>query len=271
MGGLRVVTGLRRNGEEFPLDASISQVVLHGWRYYTVILRDVTERVRAEEALARSREELHEIATASATAREQEKKRLARELHDELGQMLTAIKLDVDHLAAGPAGADAAGSARLAAMRSLVDQTVASTRRISSELRPMMLDDLGLAAAAQWLTESFAKRYGIACALEVEPPELELAEPEATSLYRILQEALTNVARHAQATRVHVRLRRGEGEAWLTVRDDGRGFDPSAPTRPNAFGLVGLRERAYLVNGRIRIESAPGKGTCVEVVVPLPP
>ncbi|MGZ5042505.1 MAG: MASE4 domain-containing protein [Usitatibacter sp.] len=269
MGGLRVVTGLRRDGEEFPLDASISHLHLHGRHFYTVIVRDVTERVRAEEALQRSRQELHHIATASATAREQEKGRLARELHDELGQALTALKLDVDFLGRGPAGADPASAAKLAAMRAIVDQTVTAARRISSDLRPMLLDDLGVVAAAQWLAEGFERRYGIACELDIEPPQLELGDPHATSVYRILQEALTNVARHAQASRVQVSLRRSAGEVHLRVRDDGRGFDPAQAMRPNAFGLVGLRERAYLVDGRIRIDSAPGQGTTIEVAIPL--
>jgi len=269
MGGQRVVMGLRRNGDEFPLDASISQVALHGKRYYTVILRDVTERVRAEADLVRSRQELHEIATASAGAREQEKGRIARELHDELGQALTALKLDLALLSGALHAEDPAVAARIDAMRSIVDGTVASTRRIASDLRPMLLDDLGVVAAAQWLAEGFQKRYGIACDLQVDPPEFELADPQATSVYRILQEALTNVARHAQASRVEITLRRTDAGVSLAVRDDGRGFDAAKSARPNAFGLVGLRERAYLVDGTIRIDTAPGRGTAIEVAIPV--
>ena len=268
MGGQRVVMGLRRNGEEFPLDASISQLQMHGHRFYTVILRDVTERERAEQALVSSRQELHEIATASAAAREQEKGRIARELHDELGQQLTALRLDIDFVGLA-AGADPAIAAKVAAMRALVDATVVATRRIASDLRPMLLDDLGAVPAIEWLVEQFGKRCGIPVSLAVDPPDLELAGAQATSAYRIVQEALTNVARHAQATDVRVMLRRTGDELVLAVQDDGRGFDLAAARRPNAFGLVGLRERAYLVNGRITIDSAPGEGTRVEAVLPL--
>jgi signal transduction histidine kinase len=134
-----------------------------------------------------------------------------------------------------------------------------------------MLDDLGLVPAAQWLVESFSRHHGIACELAIDPPELELADPHATAVFRIMQESLTNVARHADASRVALRLSRVNGEVRLQVRDDGRGFDPAAPRRTSSFGLLGLRERVHLVAGRIAIDSAPGRGTTIEVAIPLPP
>jgi PAS domain S-box-containing protein len=271
MSVLRVVAALRRNGEEFPIDASISHVTVHGGVYYTVILRDVTERVRADEALRRSREELHEIATVTSTAREQEKARIARELHDELAQALTALKMDVDALAESAAAADEDVAARIAAMREVLDGAVASTRRIAADLRPLMLDDLGLVPAIEWLVAGFTQRHGTPCELHVDPAQLELGDPYATAIFRIIQESLANVARHAQATRVRVELTRTDGRIHLQVRDNGRGFDPTRPRKPTSFGLVGLRERAHLVAGRLTIESAPGQGTVVDVSIPLPP
>ena len=270
MASQRIVTGLRSDGSEFPIDASISQLSLHGKKYYTVIVRDVTERLRAEEALRQSREEVYEMATVSATAREQEKSRIARELHDELAQSLTALRMDVAWLRQRGAAPDVPAAAKLAAMETMLDRMVAATRRIAADLRPLMLDDLGLVPAAQWLVESFKERHGIACEIDIVPPDLELEDPQATVVFRIMQESLVNVARHAQASRVDITLEHADGEIRLRVADDGRGFDPSAARRPNSFGLVGLRERAHLVDGHITIDSAPGRGTAVEVRIPLP-
>jgi len=282
MGAQRIVTGLRSDGEEFPIDASISQVSLQGRKYYTVILRDVTERQRAEEALRRSEDELRHVAnelrhvaSVGATAREQEKSRIARELHDELAQSLAMLRMDLlwikERNAGLGASADAAASAKLDAMQRLLDDSVAATRRIASDLRPLVLDDLGLVPAVEWLTHKFKERFAIECCVAIAPPDLELADPHATAVFRILQEALANVARHAGASRVEVDVRRVDGEIRLRVSDDGRGFDPAHPRKANSFGLVGLRERVHLVEGRINIASAPGQGTRIDVRVPLPP
>ena len=159
---------------------------------------------------------------------------------------------------------------KLADMKTLVDEAVTSTRRIASDLRPAMLDDLGLTAAVQWLTQAFEQRYGIDCTLIVEPADFDLGEPYASSAYRIVQESLTNVARHAQATRASVSLLRENAEVVLRVRDNGIGFEPLARRKPASFGLAGLRERAYLVDGKLHIESAPGRGTMIEVRIPMP-
>jgi len=268
MGHARVVMGLRRDGEEFPIEASISQVVEGGQRFYTVILRDVTARVRSEEALLRSKDEIQSLALAASTAREQEKSRIARELHDELGQQLTALKIDVGWLRANLGEPPAAVAAKLGAMQSLLDSTVASARRISSDLRPLMLDDLGLTAAAEWQVQNFTARSGVRCDLAV-GSGLELADPYATTVFRVLQECLTNVAKHAGASHVRVTLERDAEGVTLTVADDGRGFDSGAPAAAGSFGLIGLRERAYLVSGEVAIESSPGKGTRVSLRLPL--
>jgi signal transduction histidine kinase len=270
MGHARVVRGLRRNGEEFPIEASISQVVEHGQRFFTVILRDVTARVRAEEALASSAQEIHSLSLDASAAREQEKSRIARELHDELGQQLTALKLDVgwlrDHM--GTATPDVTG--KLESMQGLLDATMASVRRISSDLRPLMLDDLGLTAAAEWLVSNFRTRSGVACELNLGKGDLEIADPYATTVFRVLQEGLTNVAKHARATRVEVTLDRDAEGVTLAVADNGRGFALDAPRARTSFGLIGLRERTYLVSGELTIDSAPGRGTRVKLRLPVP-
>ena len=265
----RVVRGLRSNGEEFPIDASISQVVEGGRRYFTVIVRDVTQRVQQEEALRRSREEIEVFAHAANTAREQEKSRIARELHDELGQSLTALKIDLGWLREHIPSPTAEVAHKLATMQVLLDGTVAAARRISADLRPLMLDDLGLTAASEWLVNNFTRRTGIRCELVIGEGNLDLPDPYATTVFRVLQESLTNVAKHADAKQVEVTLERDGAGVLLTVSDDGRGFTPGdAP--PGSFGLIGQRERAFLVQGDFLIDSAPGKGTRVELRLRVP-
>jgi PAS domain S-box-containing protein len=269
MGAQRIVMGLRRSGDEFPIDASISHIVEEGEHFYTVILRDVTERTRAEQALRESKEEIRTLALTASTVREQEKSRIARELHDELGQALTALKIDVSWLRAHLDHAPDAVLAKLGAMQVLLDGTVAAARRISADLRPLMLDDLCLIAACEWLAHNFQQRTGVACELVLGAGELDLRDPYATAVFRVLQESLTNVAKHAEATQVEATLERAEGTVILTVRDNGRGFRTSDPRKQGSYGLVGLRERAFLLGGDIRIESEPGRGTYMEMRMPV--
>jgi signal transduction histidine kinase len=270
MGTARVVKGLRRNGEEFPIEASISQVIEQGQRFFTVILRDVTERIRQEEALRQSRDDIRGLGLAAQNLREREKTRVARELHDELGQALTALKIDAGWMKSHVPPDAAALQEKLAAMQALLDGTVAATRRISSDLRPLILDDLGLAAAADWLVKNFTARTGIPCELALGPGFEDIPDPHATTLFRTLQESLTNIAKHAEARQVEVTLSREDGDVALLVRDDGRGFSPGAPRKPASYGLLGLRERAALLGGEVAIESAPGRGTIVEMRLPEP-
>jgi hypothetical protein len=269
MGHARVVQGRRRNGEEFPIEASISHITENGRRYFTVILRDVSARVAAEQALRSSGEQIQQLALAASTAREQEKARIARELHDELGQGLTALKIDVGWLRGHVGEPSAEVAAKLASMQGLLDATVAAARRISADLRPLMLDDLGLTAAAEWMVQNFATRTGIKCDLALGKGELDLPDPYATTVFRTLQECLTNAAKHAEATHVDVSLYREDGDVLLEVSDDGRGFETQAQARPGSFGLIGLRERAYLVGGDLSIDSVPGRGTRVQLRVPV--
>jgi signal transduction histidine kinase len=156
-------------------------------------------------------------------------------------------------------------------MNATLDSTVAATRRISADLRPLMLDDLGLAEAAEWLVEDFTERSGIACALELEDPESVsgLGPVTATALYRMLQESLTNVARHAQAQHVHVELGIEAGKVILRVEDDGRGITEEDRAKTRSFGLKGLRERAHYLGGEAEVAPAPAGGTRVSVRVPL--
>ena len=269
MSGQRLVTGLRRNGEEFPIDASISQLDGPEGKCYTVVLRDVSERVRVEAELRHSKEELSKLGAAANLAREQEQSRIARELHDELAQTLTALQMDVAWCKARAAETDATAAARHAKMETMLKDAVAATRRIAAGLRPLLLDDLGLIPAVDWLVEGFSQRNGIPCELVVASNDLKLSGPQATAVFRIIQESLVNIGKHARASRVKVSIGREDGVLTVGVFDDGIGFSPEGRRKPDSFGLLGVRERTSLLGGELEIKSAPGQGTRVAVRIPL--
>lgn len=266
----RIVTALRKGGEEFPIDASISQNEIRGHRFFTVILRDVSLRERTRRELAQAREDLRELSVASRTAREQENSRISRELHDELGQNLTSLKMDLAWLESNTPRDNAKIARTLAGMRAVLDSTVAATRRISADLRPLMLDDLGLLAALEWLAEETSRRHGFRVELSVDPESEHLAEPLASQVYRIVQESLTNAGRHAGAGTVGVTLRTIGREVHLDVLDDGRGLSQEDLQKKGSFGLVGIRERVYILAGSVEIRGDPGHGTVIHVRLPIP-
>jgi len=217
------------------------------------------------DRLQKKSEQLRALTARTHLVREEERKRVAREIHDELGQALTSIKLDVAALSRQlPPGQ----AARAEAVTNLVDETIRTVRRIATELRPGVLDDLGLAAAAQWAAEDFEARTGIACAVSVPDEEFDVAPEAATQLFRILQEALTNVTRHARARHVSIRLAGDVKGVVLEVRDDGIGADARRLAAGGSLGILGMQERAALLAGVLTVESAPEQGTVVRVRLP---
>ncbi len=268
MGDVTTLWALRADGSEFPIEASISQAAEGDTRYFTVILRDISLRKQHEDALRESQRELRELSARVLEAREEEKTLIARELHDELGQLLTALKMDLASLReTGPEQLEN----KMQEMGRLLDQTVAATRRISADLRPLMLDDLGLADAASWLVEDFAKRSGIECRMQTSGTEAlaEVSKSVATAVYRAIQESLTNIARHSGATSAWVVLAIEDRSIFVEVEDNGRGITPEAMAKSRSLGLKGMRERITYLGGSLEVARAPRGGTRLRVRVPL--
>ncbi len=264
MGFQRVLYGLRADGTEFPVEASISQTLNDNCKLYTVVVRDITGRLAAENSLRQSREELRELSANLQNVREDEKTRIARELHDDLGQQLTAMKMDLSAIERALAAGSADVGTQIAGMRRMIDATVASVRRIAADLRPVMLDDLGLVPAIGWLANDFTNRYGIEVERHLDTGAIHFSNAAASTLFRIIQEALTNVARHAQATRVILSLLLIDGRCELRITDNGQGAQPGYDVRSagkgKSFGLIGMRERAYMLGASITMETPQGGG-----------
>ena len=231
---------------------------------------EIAERARAEEQLKASLEQLRSLAAHIQSVREEERTSVAREIHDELGQSCTAIKMDLALIGHKLTKRQTKLRAKVDTAVSLVDEMIGTLREIASKLRPRTLDDLGLNAALEWQAQEFESRTGIPCrvALLREPPSLDTER--STAIFRIFQESLTNVARHAHATRVEARLEKEGDYLFFQVRDNGIGFDPQAAKSRKSFGLVGMRERALLLGGELKIEGVPGAGTTLTLRIPLP-
>lgn len=235
---------------------------------------DVTDRKRGEELLLKSRNQLAALAVRLESVREEERGRIALEVHDVLGQALTGLKLDLSWVSKQLV--DAHGSfdlpslqSRLMASVKLVDATIQSVREIVTTLRPSVLDQLGLEAAVEWQAQEFGKRTGIACTTSISPDHISVNAQQSTALFRILQEVLTNVLRHAHATHVAILLEETRQHVMMQVKDNGKGFTAAEQHEKQAFGLLGMHLRAQQQSGTFDIQGALGKGTTVTVRIPL--
>ena len=262
-----------KDGHVFPLEVSVSLISYNGESYVQCIHRDITERKRGEEMIQASREQMRALAGRLQTVREEERTDIAREIHDELGGALTGMKVDVSFLikSALKIENEAARTSLIAGMDSVtksIDTTIHAVRRIAMELRPGILDDLGLVAALEWQLKDFEKRSGIRS--EFFPPveDISLDADLSTALFRIFQEALTNVVRHSGATAVCVRLRADADSSTLEVEDNGKGIEKEKLLSSESLGLLGMRERAQMFGGRITVTGTPGTGTTVKVEIP---
>ena len=220
----------------------------------------------AKQQAKESRDLLRQLSARRDTVREDERKRIAREIHDELGQMLTAQRLDIATLKFQFGDANSALAERCQHMMNVTDQTIQVVRSIAAALRPAALD-MGIVPALEWLAAEFGQRTGIVCRHQIVTPNIAPDEEQAIGMFRIVQESLTNVVRHAEARQVTIVLDSDADTYRLAIRDDGKGFDPEA-AHARSFGLVGIHERALMLGGTARIDSAPGCGAAVDIRIP---
>jgi PAS domain S-box-containing protein len=250
--------GIRADGQVFPIEASLSRAETGGRTVHTLILRDIEER---------NKERLREMSARMQHDIEEERKRISQALHDEMGQNLTALRLDADwirrHCQDMPPIVQA-----IDRIKECIDDSAAAMRRIVADMRPRVLDDLGIDVAIRSLVKDVSTRTGLNVRFVLEGHLHDIDDAMKTALYRMLQECLTNVTRHANATEVQVLLLASEGDIQLIVSDDGRGFSPHAQFKPGSFGLFGLGERAGQLGGSVAVESAPAKGTRVMIRLP---
>jgi PAS domain S-box-containing protein len=265
---------VRADGSILPADVSLSFLRFRDAEYLVVFITDVTERRRSLAALQESEarlqvlaEQLRELSAHLETVREEEKARIAREVHDELGQMLTVLKLETSMCELAYADLDPGLRDRLNSMKRLIAQLFQLVRDVATALRPPILD-AGIASAIEWQARRFEARTQIPCLVQVPDNLPRLPDATAIGLFRILQESLTNVMRHAEAHTVELSLTLIDGVLCLRIADDGKGFDLHAQ-RPVSFGLVGMRERVLILGGELHLDTLPGEGTTLRIHIPL--
>jgi PAS domain S-box-containing protein len=249
-------------------------VITHDFEYEDrptrlVLANDVTEKYIGEEKLKESFESIRKLTEHLQNIREEERLHIAREIHDELGQLMTVLKMDISWLNKRVGNSSEQVTSKFKDLLEVIDTTVKTVRRIASELRPTLLDDLGLVAAIEWHLEEFEKRSGIHKEFHGPQGEIQIPDSIKIGLFRILQESLTNVARHSEAKNVNVRLERNNGHIVLKVIDDGKGYDMEKATK-NTLGVLGMKERTSVMGGEYHISGTPGQGTTIEVIVPIP-
>lgn len=242
----------------------------------TFIATDITEKIRSEEKIRITNQKLHALAAHLQTIREEERTMISREIHDQLGQELTALKMDIAFLSRKIDKIRLTGkdewdelSKGLKSMSEITDQTIASIRRIARELRPDVLDKLGLKEAIEWQAEEFTKRTGIDCIVSLPSAEFNLDRLLENTIFRIVQESLTNVARHSQATRSKISITIAGDVLSVSIEDNGKGITKEEIDNAKSLGLVGIKERAYSVKGKLSIEGKKNKGTILKILIPL--
>ena len=262
-GDLKARTGLRHGDSELgQLARALDDMAL-------ALERREEEHEQAEAHIRESREQLRKLSAHIQTVREEERTHIAREIHDDLGQALTALRIDLSWLGRRLPPDQAPLHQKIKSMAKIIDSTMETVHRLSSELRPGILDDLGLAEAIEWQAEEFQNRTGIACEVEIGDEQIHLTKEQSTAIFRIYQETLTNVARHADAKTVAVTLEVHDRNLILMVADDGRGITEEQISRPDSYGIMGIRERVRALGGEVTFEGAPERGTRVLVSIPL--
>lgn len=258
-----------KDGSEFPVEISLAPLETESGMIISAVIRDITERKRAELQDQETQKRLRNLAQRLQTAREEERTIVARDIHDELGQMLTRLKIDLSGISGTIPIKPRDLKERANIMIALVDTTINFVRRLSTSLRPAMLDDLGLAAAIEWQVQGFATRTGCTYSLNMDTMDLPVNRNRDTSVFRIFQEALTNVARHARANHVEISLYKVKGQLELSIQDNGVGIQQQKLTDSQSLGLIGMHERAAAIGGNLEIKTVEESGTWIKLKVPL--
>ena len=264
-----VVAHKKRNGDVVQVEIKEHKIEYKGKPAFLILANDVTEKLIAEQMMKQSNLELRELSSHLETIREEERTTISREIHDELGQQLTGLKMDASWLSRKIPQKETVLQEKITTMISLIEDTVKSVRRISSDLRPGILDDLGLIDALDWASVEFERRTGIECKFKPPVEEVSFEKNLSTGIFRVYQEALTNVARHAGASRIKTTFDKSSDNWILVIEDDGMGFDSSDVISKKTLGLVGMKERAKMFGGKLNIASKAGVGTVVRLEVPL--
>jgi len=260
----------RKDGTVRDIEAQMHPVEYDGAPALEVAYRDVSEVKAARDALGEAHRKMRNLAAHLLRAREEERRKVAQEIHDELGQILAALKMDLHWLRKRVREGPEAVVAKVDSMIDLGERTIAVVQRISSDLRPKMLDDLGLEPALDWLASDFQRRTQVDCSISVSVPPGMIGGNTATILYRVVQEALSNVGRHSRARKARVQLERVDGCMELRVEDDGIGITPAQCAASDSFGIIGMHERVEGIGGTVVVAGQPGKGTAVTARIPLP-
>src|SRR6185312_12965383 len=230
---------------------------------------DITERKKIEKEILQKNEQLKNLTTHLQHVREEERSTISREIHDELGQQLTALKMDIDWIRHKQNNPDEAVTTKLQEMLKMSDGIISTIRRISSDLRPAIIDDLGLIAALEWKCNDFEEKMGIPCQFISNVKERKFENNFGINTYRILQETLTNISRHAAAKSVTVSVSENETELCLEIADDGKGISNENVSNGKTLGIIGMKERAALLGGKLTIEGAKNKGTRTKLILPI--
>jgi PAS domain S-box-containing protein len=259
----------KKDGGDLLFDVQAAEIIFEGKTVYLTSTHDITELAKAEEALLQTNKQLRELTIHLQAIREEERKHISREIHDELGQQLTALKLDLSWIAKKIINQEDAIVTKIKSSLDVINSTIQTVRRLATELRPAILDELGLAEAIRWQTCEFSKRTGIAVDFETNVDETVFPPDISISFFRILQESLTNIARHAEAGHVECKLHLEDHLLVLQICDDGKGFLPHNAGDKKSLGLLGIKERVEMLHGEYHLSSEPMKGTKLTVKVPM--
>lgn len=265
--------GVRADGEQLSVQASISRVMVHGELFLALVLHDSaassTEREVKQRPIRPA--ELRRWAASSQQANEVEKRRFSKKLYDDIGQRLSVLKLDLDWLENSLSDADECFPARLAQMQGLLDNVIMMTKSMASALRPPLLDDFGLLPAVEWIAENFQKKTSIICTVESSGPAMKLDEPIESAVFRVIQEGLSNIERHASANSAKIVFTHTTDRLDVMIQDDGVGMANGSENKPGCYGLIAMQERIFVLGGTISIQNAAPCGVAIHASIPIEP